>query len=51
MKLNNLLMSPFFCQSPALLFDGEVVMDYVFCSIDHIVEKVVSDLRQHAKAV
>ena len=40
MKLNNLLMSPFFCKSPALLFDGEMV------SIDHIVEKVVSELRQ-----
>ena len=45
-KLNNLLMSPFFCQSPALLFDGEMVMDYVFRSIDHIVKKVVSELRQ-----
>ena len=40
MKLNNLLMSPFFCQSPALLFDGEMVMKYVLRNV----EKVVNDL-------
>ena len=39
-KLNNLLMKPFFCQSPALLFDGEMVMNYVFRNV----EKVVSEL-------
>ena len=46
MKLNNLLKNPFFCESPALLFDGEMVMDYVFHNIDRIVEKVVSELGQ-----
>ena len=43
MKLNNLLMNPFFCQSPALLFDGEMVMNYVLRNI----ERVVSEL--HAR--
>ena len=46
MKLNNLLKNPFFCESPALLFDGEMVMDYVFHNIDRIVERVVSELGQ-----
>ena len=40
MKLNDLLMSPFFCQSPALLFDGEMVMKYVLRNV----EKVVNEL-------
>ena len=51
-KLNNTLMNPLLYESPAFLFDGEMVMHYVFRSdLSSIVQKEVDKLKKIKKKV